>query len=104
MSATVLDPAEKDIFKIVMALRQLTEGRSNATGIMTLASSAGSTTVTAPNCAAGSAVFLFPATANAAAALASTYVKTSDVSKGQFVITHANNLQTDRTFFFVCLG
>jgi hypothetical protein len=104
MSASVLAPAEKDLFRIVMAVRQLTEGRSNAVGTLTLAAGATSTGVTAPNCAAGSAVFLFPATADAAAAAATTYVANANVSKGQFIVTHANNAQTDRTFFFVCLG
>jgi hypothetical protein len=104
MSASVLAPAEKDLFRIVLAVRQLTEGRSNAAGTLTLAAGATATVVAAPNCAAGSAVFLFPATANAAAALATTYVATANVGKGQFTVTHANNAQTDRTFFFVCLG
>ena len=104
MSATVLAPAEKDLFKIVMAVRQLTEGRSNASGVVTLVAGTSVTAVAAPNCAAGSAILLFPATANAAAALATTYVRAVDVSKGQFVISHAANAQTDRTFFFVSLG
>jgi hypothetical protein len=104
MSALTLPPGEKDPFRIVMAVRQLVEGRGNANGTITLTANVTTTTVTAPNCAAGSGVFLFPATANAAAALASTFVKTSDVSKGQFIISHASNAQTDRTFFFVCLG
>jgi hypothetical protein len=39
-----------------------------------------------------------PMTANAAAALATTYIVPA---KGQFVITHANNAQADKTFRYV---
>jgi hypothetical protein len=49
-------------------------------------------------------VFLSPQTANAAAALATTYVQAADITKQQFVITHANNAQTDKTFGWVVLG
>ena len=104
MTALTLPPAEQDISKVVMAVRQLTEGRSNAVGTVTLAANAGTTTVTAPNCGAGSAVFLFPATANAAAIVAATYVLTSNITKGQFIVSHTNNAQTDKTFHWVALG
>ncbi len=104
MSIVPLSPAEKDPFKIVRATRQLIEGRSNATGSVTLGTSATSTIVAALNCGAGSQVFLFPKTANAAAALATTYILAANVTKQQFIITHASNAQTDRTFSFVCLG
>jgi hypothetical protein len=83
-------------------LRQLIEGRSNAVGQCTLAANAASTTVPAINCGANSAVFLFPRTAHAAAISASTYV--SGVSARQFVVTHPNNANTDKDFYFVCLG
>lgn len=84
------------------AIRQLQQGRSNALVLATLTANTTTTTVTAPNCASGSAVLLSPTTANAAAALATTYVST--ISNGSFVLTHANNAQTDRTFRFVTLG
>ena len=45
--ANTLSPDEKDIYKIVRAVRDLFEGRSNAVGSFTLKPSAGSTTVTA---------------------------------------------------------
>jgi len=93
---------EKDLSKFALSLQQLAAGRSNAAGSVTLAANAASTTVSAVNCAPGSAVFLFPRTANAAAALSTTFVGT--VAKQSFTISHANNAQTDRTFFYVCLG
>jgi hypothetical protein len=92
---------EKDLSKFALSLQQLAAGRSNATGSVTLTPGATSTVVKAPNCAPQSAVFLFQKTANAAAALATT-VPTA--GNQQFTITHPNNAQTDRTFWFVCLG
>ncbi|MCA6114246.1 hypothetical protein J6524_04790 [Bradyrhizobium sp. WSM 1738] len=101
---TVFLPAtnEKELAKYALALQQLAAGRSNATGSVTLAAGATSTTISAENCAPQSAVFLFPRTANAAAALATTFI--NSVGKQSFTITHANNAQTDRSFFYVCLG
>ncbi len=102
MTVFVPDTNEKDLSIYALSLQQLASGRSNATGSVTLAAGVTSTTVSAANCAPGSAVFLFPRTANAAAALSGTFVGT--VGKQSFTITHASNAQTDRTFFYVCLG
>jgi hypothetical protein len=104
MPVLTLSPAEKDISKIVLAVRQLTEGRSNASGTVTLSANAATTAVAAPNCAATSAVLLFPATAHAAAAAASTYVKSTDIRKGQFVVTHPNDANTDKIFYWLAIG
>ncbi len=104
MAGQTLDPSERDLFRIVMAVRQLMEGRSNATGTVTLTANAATTTVSAPNCGAGSAVFLFPRTANAAAAVPTTYILAANVTAGQFVVSHANDAQTDKTFSWVALG
>jgi hypothetical protein len=94
--------AEKDPAKFAVAIQQLYAGRSNATGTVTLAAGETSTIVSPPNCAPQSAVFLFPKTANGAAALATTFI--SAVGKQSFTISHAINAQTDRSFFYVCLG
>lgn len=102
MSGLYLSPSETDPRKQNNAIRQLIEGRSNAVGSVTLAANAASTVVTAPNCGAGSSVFLFPTSANAAAIVAATYV--SSVAAGTFTVTHTNNGNTDKTFFWVCLG
>lgn len=104
MSAQVLQTGEKDPARFVFAINQLAEGRSNAVGSVTLTANAASTTVTAPGCAAGSHVFLFPRTANAAAIVAATYVLSTNVTKGQFIVTHTNNANADKTFSYVCLG
>ena len=95
---------EKDPAKFALSLQQLAAGRSNAAGSVTLAAGAASTTVSAENCAPQSAVFLFPKTANAGAAIAAGSLFISSVGKQSFTISHANNAQTDRSFFYVCLG
>ncbi len=104
MSTPAISPAETSPSRFANAIRQLQQGRNNATGSCTLATGATSTVVKAPNCAPTAAVFLFPATANAAAALATTYVTAGNVGNGQFTVTHANNSQADRSFFYVVLG
>lgn len=95
---------ERDLTKINIAIQQLEQGRMNATGDCTLDASATTTVVAAPNCGAGSRVFLTPTTAHAAAEAANGIFHVSAVDNGSFTITHANNGQTDRTFHFVCLG
>lgn len=102
MTAQVVSPDEKDPRKIIFALNELTRGRSNATASFSLTAGAASTTVTAINCAEGSQVLLFPKTANAAGAVATTYVST--VANGSFTVTHTNAVSTDRTFGYACLG
>lgn len=106
MSVAVLSAAEKDPFKIVSVVNQVAAGRSNAVGEVTLTASAASTTVSAPNCAVGSHVFLFPRTANASAEVGNgtIYITSANVTKQQFVITHANNSQTDRAFSWLTIG
>lgn len=103
-SGLFINPGEQGIHRIVDILRQLIEGRSNAVGSVTLTANAATSTVTANACGPNSAVFLFPQTANAAAALATTYIAPATVTPRQFIITHANNSQTDKTFYYVCLG
>ena len=102
MSTFNISTQEKDPAKFALAIQQLFAGRSDAAGTVTLAPGATSTVVTARNCAPGSKVFLFATTANAAAALATTYA--SAVGTKAFTLAHANNAQVDRTFFFVCIG
>jgi len=104
VSAPQLSPSETQLYRIVNAVRQLMQGRSDAAGSATLAAGAASTIVTAPNCASGAQVFLCPRTAHASAELAAGGCFVSAVASGSFTITHANNTQTDRTFSYACLG
>jgi hypothetical protein len=104
MSAPPLSPSASEPYRLVNAIRQLMQGRSNAAGTVTLAPGAAATTVAAPNCAPSAQVFLFPKTAHAAAEIAGGACFVSAVAAGSFTLAHANNSQTDRTFAYVCLG
>ena len=104
MAGLSLSPAETSLARIVMAVRQLMEGRSNAVGSFTLAVTATSTTVSAPNCSAGSKVLFSAETANAAGAMATTYVPPATVTAGQFIVNHASAATTDRTFSYETRG
>ena len=104
MSGKVPIPGETDPYKIVRAVRELYEGRSNAVGSVTLTANAASTTVTAANCGAGSTVLLTPATAHAAAELGNGTLYVGAVANGSFTLAHANNSQADRTFLYACFG
>lgn len=99
----VLAPAEPNLRRIVQAINELIMGRSNATGTVTLAAGATSTTVTRGNVSGDAEILLFPKTANAAAALATTYAAAIP-NGGGFVVTHANSAQTDRTFSYLAVG
>lgn len=104
MAGNVPHPGERDARRIVQGIRDLFSGRSNAVGTVTLTASQATTTVTAINCGADSKVFLMPTTANASAEFGNGTIRISAVAGGSFTITHANNSQTDRTFFWVALG
>lgn len=104
MTITVPGINEQDLKKINQAIQQLSAGRSNAVGTVTLAVSATSTTVTDRNCATGTTPILTPTTANAAAAQATTYVPKATIGNGSFVIQHASNTQADRTFVYALHG
>lgn len=96
---------ETDLKKIIQCLQQLSAGRSNAVGVVTLAvAPATSTTVTDRNCAAGTVPLLEATTANAAAARATTYVPTATIANGAFVIQHASSAATDRRFLYALHG
>lgn len=103
-SGLSISVAEKDPVKQNTAIRQLIEGRSNAVGTVTLAhdGAATTTTVTATTCGPNSIVFLTPLTAHAAAV--SPYVLLTNVTPGQFIVTHAATAETDQTFGWFCVG
>lgn len=104
MTAYAPGITETDLKKIVLAIQQLAAGRSNAVGSVTLATGLSTTTVSTPNCAAGSTPILTPATANAAIELGNGTMYVSAVANGSFTITHANSATTGRTFLYAILG
>lgn len=102
-----LSPDEKSIWRIVQAIIQVLQGRSNAVGSVTLTPGTTTTVITkaeapaAINCSKDSAVMLSPLTANAAAALATTFTA---AGQGTFTVTHANAVSADRSFRFEVRG
>ena len=104
MTTYVPSLLEKNPAKLVQAISQLAAGRSNGTGTVTLAASATTTTVTDQNCSVTSTIQLHPTTADAAATLATTFIPTATIANGSFVIHHASNTQTDRTFLYAFVG
>ena len=104
MTAFVPGIAETDLKKVIRALQQLAAGRSNATGTVTLATSASTTVVSDPNCAAGTVPHLTPASANAATEVGNGTIYVSAVANGSFTITHANSATTGRTFLYALQG
>lgn len=99
----VLAPSENVIRRIVQAINELIQGRGNASGEMTLTAGTTTTTVSRDTISGQGQVFLFPKTANAAAAVATTYATIASAG-GAFTVTHANAASTDRTFAYVVLG
>lgn len=88
---------------VTEALNDLAEGRLNNGGVVTLAAGAASTTVSRVGVAVGDFLGFMPLTSNAAAEIGAgtMYVLAANITKNQFIITHANNGQTDRTFRYV---
>ena len=87
---------------IANVVNSLRDGKINATGTVTLATSATSTVVTETRCGGDSIILLMPTTLNAAGALSTTFVST--VGKQTFTITHVSNSQNDRIFRYTIFG
>ena len=102
-SGLYINLAEKNPLIVNTAIKQLIEGRSNAVGTVTLTTGT-VTTSSAVNCGLNSAVFLFPTTANAAAAVTTVCIKSTDIYIGSFVVTHAVNANTDKTYNYLAIG
>jgi hypothetical protein len=104
MSVYTPQRTEKDLSKIILSIQQLAAGRSNGVGTVTLVTSTTTTAVTDTNCASGTTPILVPATAHASAEFGNGTIYVSAVANGSFTITHANNAQTDRTFYYALMG
>lgn len=99
----IIPPTGASERQVHQAIRELTEGRSNASGSVTLTANAATTVVTKATINANASVTLMPKTANAAAALATTYADVA-AAGGSFTLTHADNAQTDRSFYYLVIG
>lgn len=104
MTAFVPGLSEADPKKVILALQQLAAGRSNATGVVTLATGAATTVVSDPNCAVGTVPLLVPQTASAATELGNGTLYISAVTNGSFTITHANSATAGRKFLYALQG
>lgn len=104
MAGNVPAITETNLTRILQAIRDLFAGRSNAVGEVTLSANQASTSISALNVGPDTKVFLMPTTANASAEFGNGTIYVSAVGSGSFTITHANNAQTDRIFYWVALG
>lgn len=87
--------------EIAQAVNRLNQGHMNVTLFVTLDPNVGQTVVVDSRISPQTGVVLQPTTANAAAALATTYAV---CTAGSARISHANNTQTDRVFTAVMIG
>ena len=99
-----LAPQETNQRRIVSAINRVIEGRTDNFGSVTLEASTARTIVRPSGAliSENSVVLLSPRTANAAGALATTYVES--VENGGFTLAHASNSQADKTFDYVWIG
>jgi hypothetical protein len=92
--------------KMARIVNNSLQGHLNAVTTITLTANAASTTLTDARLTVNSVVIFDPVTANAATEIfgATMYVTSANRNNGAFVITHANNAQTDRTFNVLMMG
>jgi hypothetical protein len=87
---------------IAEAINNLFNKRLDAVGEVTLADGETTTVVADNRVTKNSVICRSPTPANAAGALATTYIAAYDTH--EFTITHANNSETDRTFRYIILS
>lgn len=87
---------------IAQWMREAHQGHLGNVGTLTLAANVATTIVVDFRVGPNTTICLSPLTANAAGALATTYI--SSRLNESFTITHANTATTDRTFAYCVLG
>lgn len=102
MSFPELPPQGDTPRNIAKVVNQAMRGKINAVLSLTLTPNAGSTVLTDTRLTNASAYSLGALSANAAAALATTYPSTR--GNGSWTFAHANNAQTDRVFTVTVIG
>lgn len=93
---------EQQLQRVAESINGLIDGKLDVTGTLTLEDGATTTVVSDNRFESNMVPLLIPTTANAADALATTYL--TDRAKGSFTLAHANTADTDRTFLYVRLG
>lgn len=89
---------------VASAVNLLLDGKFNATGSFTLAANTTTTTVTDFRSGKDSVILYSPTTANGSAEIGAGTIYVSTRNAESFVVTHANNAQTDRSFMYVVIG
>jgi hypothetical protein len=84
------------------SINALIDGKLDVVGTLTLEDGATSTVVLDNKFESNMVPVLIPTTANAAGAVATTYL--SARAKGSFTLTHSNTAATDKTFLYVRFG
>lgn len=87
---------------VIDAISAIFRGEQNNTGMFTLKPGSVATVVPYVNAAPGKTITFSPMTANAAAAIPTTYIGINDITGGSFTVRHANAATADRTFAFEC--
>lgn len=92
--------------RVANAINSNDDGNMAVNGEVTLTANAATTTLVNRRLGKDSVILFQPLTANAAAEMATMYVKVSDydIANNQFTINHANNAQTDRDFRYIVIG
>lgn len=85
-------------------IQAMMAGKTDNKGDVTLTDSSATTTVDHAGFESDMAIFFTPLTANAAAEIGAGTMYVSSRVADQFVITHANNAQTDRDFVYIIMG
>lgn len=89
---------------VAQVVNNILRGKINSVGSVTLAANAASTTINDSRVTANSMILFTPQTAHAAA-IALPYVLKANITEGaSYVITHANDANTDKTFVVCILG
>ncbi len=99
------NPSLTTLYELALAVLWLRDGKHEAHGTITLTANAGTTTINDERIGGDSKVFLFPyGTANAATEFGAGTLRAATPTKGACVITHANNANADRTFWYLIVG
>jgi hypothetical protein len=88
--------------EIAERVNRLLQGKLNAVATLTLTANAASTVLTDTRIGGATWIGLMPTTANAAAALGTTWV--SARGTGTATISHANDAQVDKTYAVLLIG
>lgn len=98
-----LNPAGGNPREISEVTNGVLNGKTNNTGSVTLnVASATTTTIYDERIGFNSVILLMPTTANAVSVVASTYI--SATNKGNAVITHTANTNTDKTYKYIVIA